>query len=455
MKGWKKGILLLATVLVLSMTACGGKDDVAQSSVEVVQSQEKETQSAQATQAEGSSESVKESASESKEEAWVPEKFEQTGAIEIDYIAPAVHTGNQEQCTFLWNYTEADLKNWFAEKYADIEGKNTEQVSNDQTGNLYERTYNLHLNVADSNEEANLTVGTGIYHESVAHSVRFEVKCHELEDAKEETRQFLEMFGFGDYAEEFINKDNGVMGVDIPTENGLGYYHVSSTYRLYEYDQVYSFGTSIYYVDYDYKDNAPGYVPVEFEYWGDYYTLEDYLPNSSFDTSTVEAFIGDCKAYSEQVYNHAFDRDVEVRQNFGYHRNDSGEMDDMDFKYVYDCEDERGKSGILSVNHGMEDGRNNFSVHANGVPAFADRNRYYSASDLTDAEILELSQARYNIMKKIDSTIDWTVDDLVNSFRYNELKEDCDKNYFEGAGYKYLISNDLDSLSLSGDFSAK
>lgn len=47
MRGWKKGSLLLATVLVLSMTACGGKDDVAQSSVKVVQSQEKEAQNTQ------------------------------------------------------------------------------------------------------------------------------------------------------------------------------------------------------------------------------------------------------------------------------------------------------------------------------------------------------------------------------------------------------------------------
>lgn len=450
---------LLATMLVatmaLSMAACGGKDDVAQSSVEVVQSQEKETQSAQATQAESSSESVEEPASESKEEEWIPEEFEQTGAIEIDYIAPAVHTGNQEQCTFLWNYTEEDLKNWFAEKYADIEGMNSEQVFNDQQGNTYERTYNLDFYVADSEESAKLTVETGVYHESVAYAVWFEVACHELEAAKEETRQFLGMFGFGDYAEEFINKDNGVMSVEIPTENGLGCYKVACKYHLYESDRTYSFITSIRYEDYEYEDNAPGYVPVEFEYWGDYYALEDYLPNSSFDTSTVEAFVGECHTYCEQVYKHAFDQDVEVRQNFSYCRDDSGELDDIDFSYVYACEDENSKSGLVSVGHDMEDGRNNFSVDASGVPTFANRDRYYNASDLTDAEILELSQARHDIMKKIDSSIDWMADDLVNSFRYNELSEDCDKQYFEGAGYKYLISNDLDNLSLFGDFSTK
>lgn len=448
-------VTMLIATMALSMAACGGKDDVAQSSVEVVQSQEKETQNTQEVPAESSSESEKASSSGSKEEEWIPEQFEQTGTIEIDYIAPAVHTGNQEPCTFLWNYTEEDLKNWFAEKYADIEGTNSEQVFNDQQGNAYERTYNLGFYVNDSEELAKLTVETGVYHESVAHSVSYEVACHELEAAKEETRQFLEMFGFGDYAEEFINKDDGVMGVEIPTENGLGYYKVSSTYHLYEYDRTYSFITSIRYEDYEYEDNAPGYVPVEFEYWGDYYALKDYLPNSSFDTSTVEAFIGDCKAYSEQVYNHAFDQDVNVRQRFSYVRDDSGKMADIDFQYVYACEDENGKSGGVSVFHDMEDGRNNFRVYASGVPAFANRDRYYNASDLTDAEILELSQARHDIMKKIDSSIDWTADDLVNSFRYNELKEDCDKQWFEGAGYKYLIINNLDNLSLSGDFSAK
>jgi len=451
---------IFATVLIatiaLSMTACGGKDDVAQSSVEVVKSQEKETQNTQEVPAESSSESEKEESSlESKEEEWIPEEFEQTGAIEIDYIAPAVHTGSQEPCTFLWNYTEEDLKNWFAEKCAGIEGTNSEQVSNNQDGNVYERIYSTHFNAADSNEEADLTVETGIYHEALAHSVRYEVECHELETAKEETRQFLEMFGFGGYAEEFINKDNGVMSVEIPTENGLGCYKVSCKYHLYESDRTYSFITSIRYEDYEYEENASGYVPVEFECWGDYYSLEEYLPNSSFNIATVETFVGECHTYSEQVYKHAFDQDTEIRQNFSYCRDDSGEMDDVDFSYVYTCEDENGKSGIVSVNHSMENEGNDFSVHANGVPVFANRDRYYKASDLTDAEILELSKARHDILKKIDSSIDWTADDLVNSFRYNELNEDCDKQYFEGAGYKYLISNDLDSLILSGDFSAK
>lgn len=455
MRGWKKGSLLLATVLVLSMTACGGKDDVAQSSVEVVQSQEKEAQNTQEVPAESSSESEKASSSGSKEEEWVPEAFEQTGAIEIDYIAPAVHTGNQEQCTFLWNYTEADLKNWFTQKYADIEGTNVEQVFNGQQGNAYERMYNLRFYVADSEESAILNVQTGIYNESVAHAVSLEVECHELEAAKEETRQFLEMFGFGDYAEEFINKDNGVMGVEIPTENGLGYYNVSCNYYLHEYDQTYSFITSIYFEDFGYMDNAPECVPVEFEYWGDYYALEDYLPNSSFDTSSVEAFVGECHTYSEQVYNHAFDRDVKVRQNFGYSRDDSGKIYDVDFSYTYVCEDKNAKAGNISVNHKMEDDRHVFYVSAAGVPAFENKSRYYNVSDLTETEILELSQGRYDIMKKIDSSIDWTADDLVNSFRYNELKEDCDKQWFEGAGYKYLIINNFDNLSLSGDFSAK
>lgn len=447
---------ILIAAMALSMAACGGKDDVAQSSVEVVKSQEKETQNTQEVPVESSSESENEASSlESKEEEWIPEEFEQTGAIEIDYIAPAVHTGSQEPCTFLWNYTEEDLKNWFVEKCAGIEGTNSEQVSNNQDGNVYERIYSTHFNADDSNEEADLTVETGIYHEALAHSVRYEVECHELETAKEETRQFLEMFGFGDYAEEFINKDNGVMSVEIPTENGLGCYKVSCKYHLYESDRTYSFITSIRYEDYEYEDNASGYVPVEFECWGDYYSLEEYLPNSSFNTATVEAFVGECHTYSEQVYKHAFDQDTEIRQNFSYCRDDSGEMDDVDFSYVYTCEDENGKSGIVSVNHSMENEGNDFSVHANGVPAFANRDRYYKASDLTDAEILELSKARHDILKKIDSSIDWTADDLVNSFRYNELNEDCDKQYFEGAGYKYLISNDLDSLILSGDFSVK
>ena len=84
---------ILIAAMALSMAACGGKDDVAQSSVEVIKSQEKETQNTQEVPVESSSESENEASSlESKEEEWIPEEFEQTGAIEIDYIAPAVHT---------------------------------------------------------------------------------------------------------------------------------------------------------------------------------------------------------------------------------------------------------------------------------------------------------------------------------------------------------------------------
>ncbi len=462
--------LMLSMVLALGLAACGGEkvEPVEkESQVESVENeseeeviQEESTEIREETQVTENVETEeKEEVTEKVEEdVWVPDEFVYNDVTSLDFVAPAVHNGDGEPCNFLWNYTEEDLIAWYLDKYGDEEGQLVEQVKNIKNGQAAgEKSYTISKNNYEEKESYSLDFKVGIYHESNVSQVGFTIKDKEQEVVIAEAKAFLEMMGFGEYAEDIIYSKN--WGIDIATENDKGSYSVSSSYDTSEYSQNYSLRVSVSYSDYNFTNDFMGYDAVNLEYWEDYFALADYLEYSEFDTSSLDAFVASERSYTEALYGNAYNEGVSVNQEFSYSRYDLEKLDEVDFYYSAKCTDSNDKlNTILTIDFAQGERMTTFNISANGRPLFENRseNRYIAgADDVTLEERQELCELRQQLMKKLDSNIKWTKNDLLNSFNSFEFGEDSVKSHYYGDGYQYHIMNSLDSLSMYGKFEAK
>ncbi len=483
--------LMLGMVLALGLTACGGGDDANSADVqsgeiqqeaqqepqtsveeskeqEATQSQQAESQPVQDLAQETSQESVPAAAQESsetakqesativetpKEDVWVPDEFVYNDVKSLDFVAPAAHTGGGEQCTFFWDCTEKDLTDWFVERYGDREGNFVENVSNFTHTNSYDRrSYTIYKSNYSTCEYYDMSMSSGMYNENVVHSASLVIENQSQDVVIEEAKAFFELVGLKDYAEDIIFSEE--LSLKIPTENGKGAYSASASYGVNEYSKKYSIRVSVSYLDAAFYNEIEAYDAANVEYWEDYYTLAEYLPNCEFDTSSVAALTVEEKAYIEELYSNTYDREVSVEENFKYTRENFEKITDAEFEYWARCKDAEYETGCLSLKYIQEDDEIEFEISPSGRQQFENMGEYHNISDgrdLTEAEIQQLCEARYQLLKKVDSKIDASVEDLVKLFRYYELDEELDKINFESEDYKYRMYNTLSGLTLYGE----
>lgn len=392
------------------------------------------------------------------ENAWVPDEFVYNGVTSLDFVAPVVHNGDGEPCTFLWNKTEEDLKTWYLEKFGDEEGQLREHVNNSkirQNGGT--KYYTIAKNNYAEKEAYSISFKVGTYHESNVSQASFTIEDKEQEIVIAEAKDFLEMMGFGEYADDIIFSEE--LSLEIPTENAKGVYRVSSSYGVDRYDENYSIRVGVEYSDFDFTQYFWGYDAVGLESWEDYFSLGDYLENTEFDTSSLEAFTAEERAYKEQLYGTIYDQNISLEQSFNYIRYDQETLDDVEFEYWARATDETDEaSGTLLIKFKLDDGKTRLDVSSFGRQPFENREEGRSVKrgeHITLEERQELCEARYELMKKLDGTIDWTVEDLLNRFNEMEFDEECDKKRYEGDWYEYHVMNDLENLALYGDFELK
>ena len=461
--------MLLSMVLAVGLAACGGEkvepvekesqeESVEnESDKEVVQEESTAIQEETPIMESVETEEKEEVTEEVEEDVWVPDEFVYNDVTSLDFVAPAVHNGEGDPCNFLWNYTEEDLIAWYLGKFGDEGGQLTEQVTNIKNGQAAgEKSYTISKNNYDENEAYSLNFKVGIYHESNVSQASFTIKDKEQAVVIAEAKAFLEMMGFGEYAEDIIYSKN--WGMDIATENEKGSYNVSSSYDTSEYSQNYSLRVSVSYSDYNYTNDFKGYDAINLEYWEDYFALEDYLEYSEFDTSSFEAFVASERSYIETLYGNVYDQGVSVDQEFSYSRYDLEKLGDVEFDFSAKCKDSNDEFGNLKIDFAQGENLITFNITAYGRPLFENRSegRYIAgADDVTLEERQELCELRQQLMKKLDSNIDWTKNDLLNSFNSYEFGEDSIKTHHYGDGYEYHIMNSLNSLSMYGKFEAK
>ena len=288
------------------------------------------------------------------------------------------------------------------DKFGDEGGQLTEQVTNIKNGQAAgEKSYTISKNNYEEKEAYSLDFKVGIYHESNVSQVGFTIKDKEQAVVIAEAKAFLEMMGFGEYAEDIIYSKN--WGMSIATENDKGSYSVSSSYDTSEYSQNYSLRVSVSYSDYNYTNDFKGYDAINLEYWEDYFALEDYLKYSEFDTSSLEAFVASERAYIETLYGNVYDQGVSVDQEFSYSRYDLEKLGDVEFDFSAKCKDRNDEFGNLTIDFAQGENLITFNIKAYGRPLFENRseNRFIAgADDVTLEERQELCELRQQLMKK-------------------------------------------------------
>jgi len=382
------------------------------------------------------------------ERAWIPEDFALKEA-NIDFVAPAVHTEANEQCTFMWDFTEDAALEWFHNNYDYHTEKGRVRVYNETGESVFDkRSYNIG-NSSEDGSSASMEITTEGYNEQVANYISFSCRETTLQAAIEGMTKFISFAGFEEYTEELLHNysDNWI---SIDTENDLGEYKIRTSYSTNEDNQTYGFGLTIYYEDYDYTKNALGYTPYKMESWEQDYKLSDYILNSNFDTSSLKAFAeSELKFEQENVNSEIIS--LGYTERYSYSQNQDGtEKELSDFSFTDNRQHPGGWNCHLSISYEEERDSKTLDIMK------SQNNRYdrkHSVDDMTEDEIKETNKKSYEWLKNMDTTVDWTLKDVEDNFAYNEIDNDIECKYRnENDIYKSFISFNLDYESIDFEF---
>lgn len=377
---------------------------------------------------------------EETQEEWVPEEFERYTVEGPLFVAPAVHTEAKEQCTFLWTVMEDDMLEWYKEKYATYDDYASISVSNRSGSHSHIRSYYVSGVDDAQGSRVSMEVETGGYSEKYAHRVSVHLTSDDLQQVVADMTEFIEMMNLGEYAETILHSDSTLT---IETENGLGYYMISSSYFS---SGEYNLNLGITYSDSSY-DTA--YVPEKMEYWQDEYSLSDFIINSEFDTSSFEALETDILKFHQENFDSAYANTGVYTQTFSYEQEDfDGPKKNVEFTHEIEYDGRNWYSGFNGVSFKYNEADKDMSLY---ISCNFDYDTKYAVAgvNLSDEQIKRLSEVRYKLLKKIDTKTECTLDDMIKLYREAEFGEEYDKYEFESSDRAYWISNDFDFLKYS------
>lgn len=429
----KKILVLFCTLMLMgSLCGCGEKNTLSQENGKTDESR---------------SEEVRTTAQESEQEtsAWIPEEFVRYDKDSISYTVPIVHTEANEQCTFLWNVSESELVDWYLGKYGEYDGYKSGSFNNKTGSGCFDsRNCRLTRNDEATSDGADIDIETSGYNESTVSRVSVEITSCNLDKVIADITEVIELMQLGEYTEEILHNEDGVR---LDTENNLGYYSASTNYWTNEYEKSYTLILSIWYSDTTYAANVYEYTPLNMEYWQDEYNFSEHFPYSEWDTSSFEAFAADELEYIQKNFDNSIRDTGYSFQSFSYSQTDFGEVKE-NVKYSYNVERECDSINLcdLCFEYEEKDRRKDMylDVQCNITYAY---DYSFTGRNITDDEIQRLCQARHGLLKKLDSTIQCTLDEMVKLYRKKELNETFDKVYFENEQQEYVISNGFTSLS--------
>lgn len=386
-----------------------------------------------------------EETTEEKQETWVPENFERYTIEEPLFVAPAVHTEANEQCTFLWTVTEDDMIQWFKDKSAGYEGYKSIHVYNTTGTDCFDiRKYTATRTDDEKGASVSIDIETSGYNEKYVSDLRVELSSQDLQGIVADLSEVIEMMNLGEYTEEILHCDSGL---SIETENGLGYYSLYTNYSTSEYEQDYTLALSISYIDNSYAAYVFDYTPEKMEYWQDEYAFSDYVVNSEFDTSSFEAFQTDILHFIQSNFDATYTNTGEYRQKFNYAQEEfDAPKKDIVIEYNIESNGESMYEGGTSFSYDEDEESMGLYIGCNFVYNY---DYAISGRDISEAEIQRLCETRYELLKKIDTTTECTLDDMIKIYRKEEFGEEFDKHNFESSDHSYHIGNNFQNLSYS------
>ncbi len=434
--------MLLVLCMAVGVCACSKEED----SNEIVSNDENITVEDETEYSE--EENIQE---EEEVPVWIPDDLGIVAKESIDFVAPAVHTEAKESCVFIWEHNEDAVVNWFNETFEHLDSATNIWIINSTGSDTFDsRSWSSYKDLADESRSMHLDIYSDGYSENYVSSVKFSSYSKSLQEVVDDATKLIEFMGFGNFVDDIIHNDGTIV---IQTENGLGTYNINTRYTLNENTQAYEISVGIGYSDSDFTHEMRAYVPDKIEFWDEHYSLADFLPNSSFDTSSVDAFAEDEFNFTKNNIESTVYKTGEYKQLYNYTLNtETGQRENVGFDYSIIRENEEGKPCNFSLDYSTE----TRDMEELNIRCGADKVYDYTCylpEHLTESDLEQLCKTNLELLKCIDSNNDFTVKEMLDRFKASELDEENNTRYeFECEKYDCAVFNSFDNLSLMFDF---
>ena len=350
----------------------------------------------------------------------------------IDYVPAAVLNEELLKGEFIWNQTEEEFLNWYKDKgYYDlsepkciIEGtydlKYASRTFTISNGRVYGEN-------KDKYENTKLVLHTNRLNSDVPCKVYFEYQG-ELETAVEKVKEFIAYIGLGDYAEELVHANNRLT---IIPEDGIGKYTIVPIYSYDNFNKIHRLSIEI-----EFSDTMLDMItktsnePAGMQYIDDLFDLSTYLPDATMNVKSLDALKNELLEYlvnNVDATYHEYDLNKKANYTYTYYPESDGKESTLEFEYESDISQ---KEKPFDVNRFKVTFNKDKEVYIK-VPVNADLGKpKYKFDELTDEDIMKISEERLKVLKKLVPTITFTAEELAQAMKDKQVDN-----------YTYLLFN--------------